>query len=157
VKRKCGMDWMNVNISAPNLAVICIDRVWDDNYIGRIYHKFHRGAIEFGKIEQIVLVIERLCDKIGYPQRTTKLRQFESGSTTEKREEVLQVADSNTILEQIGPLGTFVVHVKYRQHSTWQGEVVWAEKGIKKTFRSALELLKLIDGAIETNIEEGGT
>ena len=149
---------MNVNISAPNLTVICIDRIQKEDFIGRIYHKFSETAIEFGNIEQILLVIDRLCDKIGYPQRTTKPRQFQSGNITERREEVLQVADSNTILEQKGSIGTFVVHVKYRQHSTWQGEVVWAEKGEKKSFRSALELLKLIDGALEsdTEIEEGG-
>lgn len=147
--RKYGIERMNVNISAPNLTVICIDRIQDENFIGRIYHKFNKAAIEFKNIEQILLILDRLCDKVGYPQRTTKPRQFQSGNITERREEVLQVVDSNSILEQKGSIGTFVVHVKYRQHSTWQGEVVWAEKGLKKSFRSALELLKLIDGALE--------
>ncbi|MBQ6833741.1 MAG: hypothetical protein IJO55_04915 [Lachnospiraceae bacterium] len=55
----------------------------------------------------------------------------------------------NEMLEQKGDLATFVVHVKYRQHSTWQGEVVWAEKNEKRTFRSALELLKLIDNSLD--------
>ena len=68
------------------------------------------------------------------------------------------MADDNQVLNSNGDLATFVVHVKYRQHSTWQGEVVWTEKGKKKSFRSALELLKLIDGALDsdTEIEEGG-
>ena len=144
---------MNVNISAPNLTVICIDRIQDENYIGRIYHKFNQTAIEFANIEQILLVLDRLCDKVGYPQSTTKTRQFRTSNGTLKREEVLQVADSNTILEKKGTLGTFVVHVKYRQHSTWQGEVIWAEQNKKQTFRSALELLKLIDGALDQEID----
>ena len=67
--------------------------------------------------------------------------------------EVSQVADIDKILNQSGDLATFVVHVKHRQHSTWQGEVVWAEKNEKRSFRSALELLKLIDNALED--EEG--
>ena len=145
---------MNVNISAPNLTVICIDRIQDENFNGRIYHKFSQNSVEFANIEQILLIIDRLCDKIGYPQSTTKTRRFRSDNLTIKREEVLQVADSNVILEQKGTLGTFVVHVKYRQHSTWQGEVVWAEKNKKQTFRSALELLKLIDGALTDEIDD---
>ena len=26
-----------------------------------------------------------------------------------------------------GKKGTFVVHVRYKENATWQGEVVWAE------------------------------
>ena len=47
-----------------------------------------------------------------------------------------------------GAEGTFIVQIKYRQNSTWQGQVVWAEENKKVYFRSALELLRLIDGAI---------
>lgn len=45
--------------------------------------------------------------------------------------------------------GTFIVHIKYQQNSTWQGDVTWAEKKKKQSFRSALELLKLIDSALD--------
>ena len=48
-----------------------------------------------------------------------------------------------------GDKGTFVVQVQYRQHATWQGKVLWAEKNETKQFRSALELLKLIDSALD--------
>lgn len=63
------------------------------------------------------------------------------------------MADINQEIRQKGELATFVVHVKNRQYSTWQGEVVWADKNVKKTFRSALELLKLIDSAMEDEDE----
>ena len=47
--------------------------------------------------------------------------------------------------------GTFIVHVDYVENSTWQGEVVWAEANKKQKFRSALELLKLIDSALDVS------
>ncbi|HIT64097.1 MAG TPA: hypothetical protein IAC37_06550 [Candidatus Ventrimonas merdavium] len=53
------------------------------------------------------------------------------------------------MLAQSGELVTFVVHVNYRQNATWQGEVVWADTKQRCRFRSALELLKLIDGALD--------
>ena len=48
-----------------------------------------------------------------------------------------------------GSRGTFVVHVQARQNATWQGNVVWAEKNITRSFRSALELLKMIDHSLD--------
>ena len=45
--------------------------------------------------------------------------------------------------------GTFVVHIFNSQNDTWQGEVVWADRNERKMFRSALELMKLIDSALE--------
>ncbi|NLT15162.1 MAG: hypothetical protein GXY05_12550 [Clostridiales bacterium] len=50
-----------------------------------------------------------------------------------------------------GDKGTFVVHVQSRQNATWQGKVTWAEKNQSQNFRSALELLKLIDCALDEN------
>lgn len=46
--------------------------------------------------------------------------------------------------------GTFIVKVEYCQNETWQGQVVWAEENRSERFRSTLELLKLMDGALAT-------
>ena len=47
---------------------------------------------------------------------------------------------------------TFIVKIMYNQNSTWQGSLEWLGKnGNKKSqyFRSALELIRLIDSSIE--------
>jgi len=44
--------------------------------------------------------------------------------------------------------GTFEISVKFMQNSSWQGEIHWIEKGKKQNFRSALEMLKLMDEAL---------
>ena len=44
--------------------------------------------------------------------------------------------------------GTFIVKVDYCENETWQGRVTWAEENKSEHFRSALELIKLIDGAM---------
>ena len=54
-------------------------------------------------------------------------------------------------------MATFVVHVTHRQNATWQGTVVWAEKDQKANFRSAMELLRLMDSAVETSLPESGS
>ena len=49
--------------------------------------------------------------------------------------------------------GTFIVKVHECQNATWQGSISWTERGVTKHFRSALELIKLIDSALDE--EEG--
>jgi len=46
-------------------------------------------------------------------------------------------------------IGTFEISVKFTQNSTWQGQIHWVEKDKRQNFRSALELLKLMDEALE--------
>ncbi|MCI8982442.1 MAG: hypothetical protein HFG78_08560 [Hungatella sp.] len=53
------------------------------------------------------------------------------------------------MLSETGKKATFIVNVQYRQNATWQGKVLWAETEKSCNFRSALELLKLIDGALD--------
>ena len=52
---------------------------------------------------------------------------------------------------------TFEVEVGFRKNSTWQGQIFWVEKNIKRDFRSVLEMLTLTDDALKrsgTTIEE---
>ena len=44
--------------------------------------------------------------------------------------------------------GTFIIKVEDCQGGTWQGKVVWADEDTTEHFRSALELLQLVDEAI---------
>ncbi len=44
---------------------------------------------------------------------------------------------------------SFLVVVKDTQQETWQGTIEWIEQNKKESFRSALEMLKLIDSALE--------
>lgn len=43
----------------------------------------------------------------------------------------------------------FIVDIRYRENATWQGEVRWVDQNKQCSFRSALELIKLIDGALD--------
>lgn len=52
------------------------------------------------------------------------------------------------ILKKHGDNGTFVIRIKYCQNNSWQGVVTWAEKQQTVPFRSAIELIRLIDEAL---------
>ena len=44
--------------------------------------------------------------------------------------------------------GTFIINVDHCENGTWQGSVVWADENRTEHFRSALELFKLMDNAV---------
>ena len=54
-------------------------------------------------------------------------------------------------MEKENTTETFIVKVMNRQKSTWQGSVTWVEEQKTEYFRSALELIKMMDEAIGTN------
>lgn len=54
--------------------------------------------------------------------------------------------------------GTFIVKVMNTQNSTWQGSITWVEEQKTQNFRSALEMIKMIDGVLDGNADtEGGS
>lgn len=51
--------------------------------------------------------------------------------------------------------GTFIIKIMSTQNSTWQGNVTWVEQNKVQNFRSALELMKMLDAAIGDNNGDG--
>lgn len=52
--------------------------------------------------------------------------------------------------------GTFLVNINCCENATWQGYVVWAEENRREYFQSALQLLNIINNALDgIKIEQG--
>lgn len=49
---------------------------------------------------------------------------------------------------------TFIIQIKGTENGTWQGTVDWVEKKEKVAFRSALELIRLMDSSISNEDEK---
>lgn len=139
---------VNVNPSSPNIICVCIDDVVDGNAKGKFYNCYSEAPVCFNDICSLILKIEEFFDKMRFPEAATKLRSFLKGETETIGKELKKHMTPKEVTEQKGAQATFVVHVQYRQNATWQGNVVWADKNITKNFRSALELLKLMDQAL---------
>lgn len=53
-------------------------------------------------------------------------------------------------MEKENSTGTFIVKIISQQKSTWQGSVTWVDEQKTQNFRSALELIKMLDEAMGT-------
>ena len=145
------MNYATSGENTDNIVCICVDEKDDQIAKGKIYNCYDENPLVFEDASEILFLLESFFDKMNFPQASTKSRFFLQGNrdSSEVGREREKPMSSKDVTNQKGTKGTFVVHVQYRQNATWQGSVVWAEKNITKNFRSALELLKLIDGALD--------
>ena len=141
---------LSVYTGISNSIVLAVDDKDIRGIQGRVYHAYSEEAIPIACFEEVIRIAENLFNDLGYPQMTTNDREFGGSSYSyRKKEEMVRVMDDKTLFEQRGDLGTFTIRVQHRQHSSWQGKVTWMEKNETVCFRSALELMKMIDNVLE--------
>lgn len=142
-------------IGTPNGIVLCIDSFYRRQMRGRFYHKYKKEAIVFVNTEQMLFKFERFFDDVNFPHSATTERIFQrtimENHKDKKREEEMR---DDELLKKHGELGTFVIRVQHREHSSWQGRITWMEKNQTLCFRSIWEMLKLIASAVETGEDE---
>ena len=139
--------------AAPNLMNVCIDRKFGKEITGRCYNRYSQYPVQFDAMNHLFIRMDQLMDTIDFPQSSTKKREFFKRRHCKENGGTVKVKTAEEILKESGKKATFVVNVAYRQNSTWQGKVLWAETGQSCYFRSALELMKLIDNALDEGEE----
>ena len=56
--------------------------------------------------------------------------------------------------QSTGERETFVVRILNTQNATWQGTIQWVDQDKRQSFRSTLEMIRLIDEAMEDSSDE---
>ena len=137
-----------INIAAPDLMVICFDNRDGQMGTGRMYHYYNREEVPFLNEYHLLNLMEDVMESINYPQASTAMRNYrekESVNTQAGKEKPEKIVGKEELLAHRGKLSTFVVYIQYRQNATWQGDIIWVEGNVIRSFRSALEMLKLMD------------
>lgn len=49
---------------------------------------------------------------------------------------------------------TFVIHVASQENATWHGQITWLKENETRSFRSMLEMIRLMDSALNQEEEE---
>lgn len=122
------------------LTTVCVDSYVNNTISGRFYNPFLESGREFDNLMQFLLEIDQALDAMAFPKSFTETRKF--ASVEEQRQEAPGVEF------QTGKLATFAVRIIFRQNASWQGSITWLEKRQEQSFRSALELIFLMDNAL---------
>lgn len=161
---------MNLYVSPAVASVIRIgiDEYNDSDWNGRIYTRLQTEPIFYRNIGEMMEMLENIWDTLGYPQESTMNRSFLKNPIPEKKKEIVKVVyPPNGVKDKIktelseedmekkrGEQDTFIVRIQYRQNATWQGHVTWVDENKTVPFRSALELIKLLDSTQNEQTDE---
>ena len=127
-------------VSESRKIMICVDDYDDGILAGRFYSASH-GMSSFRSMTQFLLKMESVLEELQEPQSYTAKRTFST---------VLPSDDEVSYPSQFrkGAKATFELQVLFRQHSSWQGVVIWKDRHSEQSFRSVLELIFLLDSAL---------
>ena len=119
--------------------LVCVDSYDGGVPRGRLYLPGQQGQC-FDSLSQLLLRTEQLLERSGL-QSFTIPRVFAPAKP-------LRAAPCDADAPARGKAATFEMRVLFRQHASWQGELLWLERDARQSFRSALELITLMDSAL---------
>jgi hypothetical protein len=117
----------------------------DKNLQGTFYDLYYGEEIPFNNLTRLLFLMEDMMDEMDYPQSSVHSRSFARGLKDSERSSIVRDLRFQANQEVIA---TFQVKVLFRQGASWQGKIGWTEGEKEETFRSALELIKLMDSAL---------
>lgn len=140
-------------------TLICVDGIIDFDMAGTIYNIFMPEPVKFSSVFECVGVMDEFFDDIAFPQAYYDDRTFTQKLSQKRKQlkkEVQQYMSEDILLSEQGKKATFMVQVQFRQNATWQGTITWMDEKKTQRFRSTLEMIKLMDGALAEDSEAGG-
>lgn len=129
-------------VNEKRKTVVCVDSYEDGILRGRFYSAYQE-AVTFDSLSQFLVRMESMLEENRAPQAYTTSRTFSTMLQPDDR-----AAESTEIHH--GARATFELQILFRQHSSWQGLIVWQDKKIEQSFRSVLELVFLMDSALRS-------
>ncbi len=144
-------------------TLICVDTIVNGDFSGRFYNLYMKRPHRFMSIFHYVSLMEKFFDYMRFPQNSLAQRHFSreyryQSAYRKPLVEVKQYMSEATFESEHGDRATFLVQVQFRQNATWQGTITWTEQKKTNHFRSTLEMVKLMDSALNDaqNMGDGG-
>lgn len=138
MERMTHRRWINEN----RKILICVDSYEGGILKGRMSNVYQELE-SFSGLSQLLIKVESVLTDLQKPQSYTEPRAFSSLLYPE------ETASGSSQVRR-GMRATFELQVLFRQHSSWQGLLRWQEENAEQSFRSALELVMLMDSALRS-------
>ena len=138
---------MSVSKFVPHLMKTSVIKVYsyvDRCPVGTLSNPSFKSDLVFKSAMELLRIIDELQDEMNFPQKSMSTRKFSDDSTSiiNKPSEGLERFADMT------PAASFKLSVLFRQNASWQGSISWVEKNLSTEFRSALEMMFLIDNVL---------
>ena len=124
---------------------LCIDGVNGDVY-GEIHSPVKREPIPFYGTWDVLLKMDELFDRIGYPQAFQMRRTFGIQKIENLYKGIPEpVLNSRQVRRFKGKIGTYDIRVDSRRDSSWQGVVLNIDHDLVGSFQGDMDLVALFD------------
>ena len=134
-------------------VIVQLDPNRNGDLCGRIYSRFYGSGTGFNGIHEFLNACEDLFDTLACPQAAVTERTFREKSAAPMNTKTVEVVEDMDQIIQSKGKNTFVINVLFRQNASWQGTIQWVNQNKTQHFRSTLELIKLMDSALESEEE----
>lgn len=117
---------------------------------GSFYNLYYGEEIRFENLMQLLLLMDHMMNQMNYPHTSMESRliyQKKAFSHEALAKELLPKPDDAV-------LKTFHIRVIFRQNASWQGTVSWKGENQQQSFRSVLELIRMIDNVLSKSDAE---
>ena len=141
------MEYIPNNLTATDLI---ISKGKNYEFSGYFYNAYDGIYVKFDSLLQLLKELDNLFDRFAFPQVTHEYRTFSDHkykNNTMLSKEIMMNKNDNKPGDTVENV-TFVLKVQFRRNASWQGQIQWVDKRLTQTFRSTLELIRLIDTAI---------
>ncbi len=146
---------MQIMTNVTSSARICVDDYNGGEMQGRLYHAYLEEPLVFHNVVALLKLLGSLFDSYDFPQVSMKSGSFKPQDIVPKdyltEKVVIHTPTQYNRNMMRGKKGTFWIRVLFRQNATWQGNIKWVEEGSKANFRSALELIMLLDSCFDNS------
>lgn len=126
-----------------NAFRICIDTDEED-ITGTAFSPLCNSPIKFFGLGELLVKIDALFDKEGYPQSFQDKRSFEEGKRIQNRYGGMPEyqMEPEMIEREKGKRATFDIVITTRRNTSWQGNLIDFKGELLKKFTGELELLE---------------
>lgn len=132
-----------INQYPRNAIRICID-YYEQGLTGRAFSPLCANVINYSGIQELLLKVDDIFDRVGYPQAFHERRTFWGVMKTKKKYGgiPLPILEAANILEKRGKIQTYDIMITSRRNTSWQGFFLNESGKRIKAFKGELGLVE---------------
>lgn len=127
------------------VSILRITSYKDKNFEGYLENPYYREIKWFNNLTQMLFLLDETADELNYPQRSNERRRIEEKPPDRLNGESGYPPPKEQISK---PIASFRIRIMFRQNASWQGYCEWLGSKKGANFRSALELIQLMDSVL---------
>ncbi|WP_082020763.1 hypothetical protein [Candidatus Soleaferrea massiliensis] len=146
------MNGTSLITARSNMVVVTVSSYENKRLRGEIYSEHYQKTAQVNDSLELLFAMEQLMDSLSFPKIHMEPRTFnpKKGPCSGPKKEAAIMMQTKDEKGEGQRKATFVIHVQFRRNASWQGEIRWVDEGKTQIFRSTLEMIKLIDDALES-------